>query len=414
MSKTEQKHPRLLWLILGDVESYGFRRAFLDLMNTLKDRSIDIGFVSMYSGPFSKEVEEAGYPIWHVGAKRTLNKTKGKGWTFLAGGMRLMYSAVANQRAVANAIKSFKPNWIHVSNNSLLIAGGLASRLSGIPAYWHIHNTIQSKLPMELQPLSLQFLCKLFGVQAIANSRHTASSLGDSLAKAKVSYPGVNVSYFSIAAKFRTISKTELGVSEQLPVFMIAARFDPEKAQDRVVDAAIQLYKKGERFTLLLVGGPLDSGFGKSIVERVEKEGFSEYIKFVGQVDDPRPYFLVADVVVNSRIDAEPFGLSVVEAMLMGRPVLAYKLGGPSETVVDGLTGWLISDPSVEGYRKGLSRALEYKRYWSKMGCSARRIASAKFSLDETTNSYLKIVGFTDHVVEEELLPAKDCVEVGH
>lgn len=406
---TKRTSPLFMWLILGDVEEYGFRRAYIDLVETLSKRSVEVVFVSFYEGSFSRELKTRGYTVVPLGGVRSGERSKGSGLKFIVDGVKLAVSAFSFQSQIRQAVVKYRPDWIHVSNNSLMIAGGLASRISKIPAYWHLHNTILSKLPLHMQPTLYQVLCKVLGVQPIANSRHTAASLGNTFCKPKVCYPGVDTAHYSIAAKFPTIRREDIGVESDLPLFVIAARMNPNKAQDRVVEAAIRIYKEGPKFSLLLVGGPLDSDFSRRIISRVKEEGYEDLIKFTGQVSDVRPYFLEADVIVNSRVDAEPFGLSAVEGMLMGRPVLAYKLGGPSETVVDGLTGWHVDDPSIESYQNGLLRALKYRRYWPKMGGNARRIAASRFSLSETTETYMKIVGAIpdvakgDTVLEEEL-----------
>ena len=45
--------------------------------------------------------------------------------------------------------------------------------------------------------------------------------------------------------------------------------------------------------------------------------------------------------MVHASVEAEAFGRSVIEAQAMGRVVIAAELGGPRETVKDGVTGWL-------------------------------------------------------------------------
>ncbi|MBK1877938.1 glycosyltransferase family 4 protein [Pelagicoccus mobilis] len=387
-----QRSPRFLWLIRGD-EGYGFRKANLGLIQQLRERSVDIGFVAIRPGVFAEEVAAAGYPLWYLERFEGDKEITKRGWRFLLGSLRLFSSAFVNRHALREAIRSFQPDWLHVSINGLLVMCGLGARWWKVPGYWHIHNTISSKLPFEMQALGYQALCRMLRVNPIANSRHTADSLGGSLCPAGVCYPGSDEDVYSLEAEFKKVSYIDLDVNPTLPSFLIAARMVPEKAQDRLVEAAIELYEAGKKFSLILVGGPLDSRYAKRVQARVLNAKVDHLIKVLGSVKDTRPYIEFADVVINSRVDAEPFGLSVVEAMLMERPVLAFELGGPSETVLDGETGWLIDTPSVEGYRKGLIRVLEDRESWNSMGKAARRVASQRFSLQATTESYLDIVG---------------------
>jgi glycosyltransferase involved in cell wall biosynthesis len=54
------------------------------------------------------------------------------------------------------------------------------------------------------------------------------------------------------------------------------------------------------------------------------------------------------DVVVHASIEAEPFGLVVLEAMGKGKPIVAADLGGPRETVINGVTGFLFESGNPE------------------------------------------------------------------
>lgn len=79
----------------------------------------------------------------------------------------------------------------------------------------------------------------------------------------------------------------------------------------------------------------------------------------------------------------EPFGLSVVESMVCGTPVVAYKRGSMPEVVDDGVTGFLVHtvDQAVEAVTQaaGLDRA----------GCRAR--ARQRFGADRMVTDYLAV-----------------------
>src|SRR5690554_3542660 len=103
-------------------------------------------------------------------------------------------------------------------------------------------------------------------------------------------------------------------------------------------------------------------------------------VRFIGPVDNPRPLYRYASIVVNSRRGLELFGLSIIEAMMMATPVLALAQGGPKETVVDGKNGWLIEEASIDGFYLGLRRALNDQSLWPEMARNARAHACSNFS----------------------------------
>ncbi len=95
-------------------------------------------------------------------------------------------------------------------------------------------------------------------------------------------------------------------------------------------------------------------------LERIsEAQGIGDRVRVVGQVEDMPAALLLSDVVVHASTPrAQAFGRVVIEAQAMGRPVIASNLGGPSETVTHGLTGWLAEHGDVESLARTLAAAL--------------------------------------------------------
>jgi glycosyltransferase involved in cell wall biosynthesis len=99
-----------------------------------------------------------------------------------------------------------------------------------------------------------------------------------------------------------------------------------------------------------------------------------------------------ADVVVYPTVAEEPYGLVPLEAMAAGRPVVATRSGGIPETVVDGVTGWLVEpgDPSELADR--LAHVLANPDEAVRMGAAGRDRVVQHFDLewylDETLDSY--------------------------
>jgi glycosyltransferase involved in cell wall biosynthesis len=119
-------------------------------------------------------------------------------------------------------------------------------------------------------------------------------------------------------------------------------------------------------------------------------------VHFIGRVAEPQPYYLTADIVVSSTIHAEGFGLSVIEAMMMGRPVLAHALGGPAETVVDGHTGWHVAAATAGDFERGIRRAIDDRERWPQMRRDAREHALGSFSISAAVDRYLGVLARPD------------------
>jgi glycosyltransferase involved in cell wall biosynthesis len=91
--------------------------------------------------------------------------------------------------------------------------------------------------------------------------------------------------------------------------------------------------------------------------------------------------FAAFDVFVLPSILPEPFGLVVIEAMASGKPVVATAPGGPSETVVDGETGFLVPSSDASAMVQALEVLLADPQRRVSMGDAGRRRACEMFSL---------------------------------
>ena len=123
-------------------------------------------------------------------------------------------------------------------------------------------------------------------------------------------------------------------------------RLSHEKGQDRLLDALARV--PGVRLSLVGDGPDRDS-----LVRRAETLGISARVEFAGWQKDVAPFLSNAGLVVNSS-RSEALGLSTIEALLSGAPVLATDIPGNRESLSNGRYGRLVPD-SVEGLASGLA-----------------------------------------------------------
>jgi glycosyltransferase involved in cell wall biosynthesis len=77
-----------------------------------------------------------------------------------------------------------------------------------------------------------------------------------------------------------------------------------------------------------------------------------------GYRSDIELFYDAADVVLVPSIEPEPLGMVVLEAGLAGRPVIVTDLGGPPETVLDGITG-LVAAPTADRFASAMTRSTD-------------------------------------------------------
>jgi len=110
-------------------------------------------------------------------------------------------------------------------------------------------------------------------------------------------------------------------------------------------------------------------------------------VSFLGHQKDPRPAIADCDVILSTA-DREPLGLSVLESLSMGCPVIAFAGGGIPEIVVDGVTGWLVQESSATAFAGAIDEARLDRARLGVMGVAARRFAQKHGSVDQMCEGY--------------------------
>ncbi|MFZ0750034.1 MAG: glycosyltransferase family 4 protein, partial [Pyrinomonadaceae bacterium] len=115
--------------------------------------------------------------------------------------------------------------------------------------------------------------------------------------------------------------------------------------------------------------------------------GLSDRIQLLGARDDVPELLQAFDLaVVNSR--AEPFGLTVVEAMASGTSVLATAVDGIQEIVEHGQTGWFVSPGDHDELVAALSTLLSDPALRSRLATRALKEVHQRFSADRLINQF--------------------------
>ncbi|MFO0915197.1 MAG: glycosyltransferase family 4 protein [Pirellulales bacterium] len=144
---------------------------------------------------------------------------------------------------------------------------------------------------------------------------------------------------------------------------------DPVKGFGILLAACRQLRREGLDFRLLVTGSQTD-------------DHIEDFVEYLGWLDHSRmPEHLAnADVLVAPSVAQEPFGLSVAEAMAVGRPVVASRVGGYLSTVLDECTGLLSEPGSVHDLARQLRRLIRDPQLRARLGAAARTRALLEYS----------------------------------
>lgn len=380
---------RVAWVANGD-EGYGVGVATTTLMDALARRGHAVGAVTLREGPLTSKLEGEGRLIACLrrDPPRTLGGSLPKRALIYLRNRRNSMRAAPD---VARELRAWRADSVHVLWPSLITLAGAAARRAGALCFWEVPNVVSDRYPFAINRRLIQRTCKRYAIQPLANSAYTARSLGDKPVKPIVFHLGVNADRFD-PANIEPVPRDELGVAPGVPVFGIFGWFSEIKGQRRLIEAAAAV-ARDTPVHVLCVGGPLEGPDADPVRDAARALHAPAGVTLLDRVPDPERYMLACDVVVTATAGVvEAFGLTVVEAMLLGRPVLAHALGGPAETVVDGVTGWHVPSADPEALADGIRRALRARERWPAIAGAAREHALARFTDDAEADRFLDIL----------------------
>jgi glycosyltransferase involved in cell wall biosynthesis len=160
---------------------------------------------------------------------------------------------------------------------------------------------------------------------------------------------------------------------------VVLGRIHPDKGTADAIEIANQAGRR------LKIAGPIqDQAYYE---ERVAPFVDDDKVRYLGSVGpEQRSDLLASAAALLHPIEfAEPFGLSVVEAMAAGTPVVAYDKGSMPEVIDEGVTGFLVSD--ITSAAAAVEPAITLPR------ADIRRTAERRFSADHMVDRYLAVYG---------------------
>lgn len=129
---------------------------------------------------------------------------------------------------------------------------------------------------------------------------------------------------------------------KNFPIMLMASRLDPQKGQELAIKALEISVKMNRPFCLIIIGeNTLGEKDMKTQLEKlVEKNKLTDYVRFLGHVDNIFPYLRSADAVLVPSYE-ETFGRVIIESMHSGTPVIASRSGGIPDLIKDQVDGIL-------------------------------------------------------------------------
>jgi len=174
--------------------------------------------------------------------------------------------------------------------------------------------------------------------------------------------------------------RERMNLPHDVPIAAVIGRLDPQKGQDDFVRAASEVIQQVPNAHFVIVGEETKSekGFTAHLQKLVEELQLEKKVRFLPYTDEvPRMLSAIDLLVLPSH--SETFGYILVEAMAMGKPVVATNAGGVPEIVEDGKSGLLCAPRDARAMAGHIVDLLRNPDLYSRIAFEARRRATKHF-----------------------------------
>ena len=290
-------------------------------------------------------------------------------------------------RSLRKLLVDVQPALVHVNDlwwvpHTVRAVAGLSHR---IPIIAHVR---QESQPKKVRQYALD---RVDYVVAVSHQVEQGVLTGGvSSHQVRTHYSGVDCSVMASSEWSHDI-RAQHGVSREALLLGTVANLLPLKGYEVMLDALPVILSAMPAVHYLIIGGG-EAEYGARLKAITVERGIAERVHFAGFQDSVASYLSALDLYVHPSLK-EAFGLAVVEAMAMGKAVVATTTGGLPEVVVQGETGWLVPPGDPKSLAAAVVSLLEDKVRREQMGRSGKARAQERFSLDASVRQMEQLYG---------------------
>lgn len=343
-----------------------------------KDDEIEVVVVFLQSGSMLQAAQNLGARVYCVDAGR------------LRQAQRFASAVIRIARIARRVNADLVVGWMTKGH----LYGGPAAGLVGTPAVWYQLGNARSSSWLDRAVTAVPAR----GILTLSSASAEAQSDIRPARRQELVYPGAELDDFdpdSLPAP--AAARAELGVPGKGPVVGMVGRLQRWKGFHVLIEAMPDVLAQYPDATCILVGGDhaLEPEYPEVLRQRVHQLGITANVAFAGYQSDVPMWMQSMDIVVHASAN-EPFGLVVIEAMALGKPVVAGSQGGPKEIITDHVNGLLVDYEDHESLADAVLRYLDDPGLADQMGAAAQRRAadfSAKTYAESLIAALQRIIG---------------------
>jgi glycosyltransferase involved in cell wall biosynthesis len=293
-----------------------------------------------------------------------------------------------------------KPAILHTHTSKAGLLGRLAAKLAGIPVVVHTPHghvffgyfgPLKTRMFIMLERLASRITDRIVALTDREKEDYILFKIANA-DKLVVINSGIELGKFEeIPFNEKQDLKSELGIPDNSLVVGTVGRLVPVKGPEFLIEAARYIHSKHHNTSFVFTGdGPLK----QDLEQKARKLGIEKNILFLGWRDDVARIICIYDIFCLPSLN-EGMGRVLVEAMALGKPIVASDIGGIPDLVVHGKNGFLVPPKNSLQLARHIQILIEDKEKREKMGQAGKEMAlnfSKEIMVEKISNLYKELM----------------------
>jgi glycosyltransferase involved in cell wall biosynthesis len=362
----------------------------LPLVDRLAAEGYDVYIVCSY-GSRTERLRERGYKIQSIEISRRI----------------LLLAHIASLIRIYRFIRKERFDIVHTYTPIAGVIGRIAARVAGVPVvvftslgfYFHENMPCWKRRALILfERLAAKFSDFIFTVSTEDEKTAVEEKITSRNRIMSLNGIGVDTRRFDsreISEETKARCKEQLRICKGGQIIGFIGRSVREKGLRELIEALVVIKRVHPDAKLVIIGywggtTERDTRTKMEVLSLIEKHSLDKDVLFTGFVEEMREWLEIVDVfVLPSHREGMP--QSILEAMAMGKPVVATDIRGCREEVVDGETGYLVPVQDPQRLAEAIIRVLSDRMLAKRMGEAGRRRVVEFFDQRKTLEKQLGV-----------------------
>jgi len=303
-------------------------------------------------------------------------------------------------------IKTERYDIMHTHTSKAGFLGRIAARLGGVTHIIHGVHTIPfydvlqpqyNRFYLSLERFAARFTNLFIAVGEELKSQYIREGVGTA-EQYHIVYSGMDLEPFERARQMSDEERKSLrqgfGFGSQDTVVGIVSRLEPGKGFNFFSSIVEKIVKASPEVKFLVVG---DGSLRESLEREVKAKNLENNIVFAGQREDVARVIALFDIAIFTSL-LEGLPRTVVQYVLLGKPIVTFEVGGIREVIKDGEQGYIVSQNDIDGFVDRVVYLLKHPEVAEQMRQNGRNFPRFQWSINEMVSRI--------ETIYQRLLPA--------